>query len=238
MKIGHVNRTVLVLAMACLLQGCAADMADIGTSPELSPVGSSLGTAASETSVATMEALAEPRQDWIGGNADFFRDARASRKGDLITVNIAINDRATLNNSSNRSRSSETDGALGFDYDLMGVVQSDINGKGNVESNSRSNGQGSTARSERIDLAVAAVVTRVMPNGYLLIEGSQELVVNFEQRTLKVSGLVRPADISPENTISYEKIAEARIAYGGSGRITEVQQPGWGQQIWDRVSPF
>jgi flagellar L-ring protein FlgH len=232
------NRTGLVLGMACLLQGCAADMADIGASPELSPVGSGLGTAASDPSVSMVEALAEPRPDWIGGNADFFRDARASRKGDLITVNIAINDRATLNNSSNRSRSSEADGALGFDYDLMGVVQSDINGKGNVESNSKSNGQGSTARSERIDLAVAAVVTRVMPNGYLLIEGSQELVVNFEQRTLKVSGLVRPADISPDNAISYEKIAEARIAYGGSGRITEVQQPGWGQQIWDRVSPF
>lgn len=224
--------------MTFMIQGCAPDMADIGTAPELSPVGSSLGTAASAPSVSTVEALAAPRQDWIGGNADFFRDARASRMGDLITVNIAINDRATLNNSSNRSRSSEADGGLGFDYDIMGVVKADINGDGNIESNSSSNGQGTTARSERIDLAVAAVVTRVMPNGYLLIEGSQELVVNFEQRTLKVSGLVRPADISPDNTISYEKIAEARIAYGGKGRITDVQQPGWGQQIWDKVTPF
>ena len=126
----------------------------------------------------------------------------------------------------------------GVNYDIMGIVEADINGDAEVNSNSRSAGQGTTARSERIDLSIAAMVTRVMPNGYLLIEGSQEVVVNFEQRTLHVSGLIRPADISPENTISYEKVAEARIAYGGTGRITEVQQPGWGQQIWDRVSPF
>ena len=185
-----------------------------------------------------MEDLTEPAQGWIGGNADFFRDARASRKGDLITVEIEINDRATLNNSSNRSRNSSADAGLGFNYDIMGIVEADINGDAEVNSNSRSAGQGTTARSERIDLSIAAMVTRVMPNGYLLIEGSQEVVVNFEQRTLHVSGLIRPADISPENTISYEKVAEARIAYGGTGRITEVQQPGWGQQIWDRVSPF
>jgi len=225
--------TCFAIAMSFMLQGCAPDVSDFGKAPELSPVGASLGDAARASSVSSVEELAEPRQDWIGGNADFFRDARASRKGDLITVNIQIDDRATLNNSSNRSRSSEADGGLGLNFEVMGVVKSDVSGDGSIESNSRSNGQGTTARSERIDLAVAAVVTRVMPNGYLLIEGSQELVVNYEQRTLKVSGLVRPADISPDNTISYEKIAEARIAYGGRGRISEVQQPGWGQQIWD-----
>jgi flagellar L-ring protein precursor FlgH len=201
-------------------------------------VGSGIGSVVGERSISEVEGIAEPAQTWIGGNADFFRDARASRKGDLITVEIEINDRATLNNSSNRSRNSSADAGLGFNYDLMGVVGSDINGEAEVNSNSQSAGQGTTARSERIELSVAAMVTRVMPNGYLLIEGSQEVVVNFEQRTLQVSGIIRPTDISPDNTISYEKIAEARIAYGGTGRITEVQQPGWGQQIWDRVSPF
>lgn len=226
------------LSISILLKGCAPDLENFGTSPELSPVGSGIGQAAAESSVSQVEELTGPAQGWIGGNADFFRDARASRKGDLITVEIEINDRATLNNSSNRSRNASADADLGFTYDIMGIVESDINGNAEVNSNSRSAGQGTTARSERIELSIAAMVTRVMPNGYLLIEGSQEVVVNFEQRTLHVSGLIRPADISPENTISYEKVAEARIAYGGSGRITEVQQPGWGQQIWDRVSPF
>lgn len=226
------------LTLSCALAGCAPDVGSFGKSPDLSPVGSGIGSAAGQHSVTEVEGLSEPAQGWIGGSADFFRDARASRKGDLITVEIEINDRATLNNSSNRSRNSSADAGLGFNYDIMGVVEADINGEAEVNSNSRSAGQGTTARSERIELSVAAMVTRVMPNGYLLIEGSQEVVVNFEQRTLHVAGLIRPMDISPNNSISYEKIAEARIAYGGTGRITEVQQPGWGQQIWDRVSPF
>ena len=160
------------------------------------------------------------------------------RAADLLTVKIAIDDEATLNSTSNRSRRSSADGEVGLSYDVMGVVKADVNGTGNVDSNTSSAGQGTTARSEKVELAVAAMVTRVLPNGYLLIEGSQEIEVNFEQRVLHVSGVVRPVDISPNNSISYEKIAEARISYGGRGRITEVQQPGWGQQIWDRVSPF
>lgn len=224
--------------LAAILAGCSPDIEDIGQAPALTPVGQGVGKAANQPALAEVETLSEPGQGWIGGNADYFRDARASRRGDLLTVNIAINDKATLNSTSNRSRNSSADGGLGFNYDVMGVVEADIKGKGDITSNTSSAGQGTTERSERIELSVAAMVTRVMPNGYLLIEGNQEVLVNFEQRILHVSGLVRPVDISPENSISYEKIAEARISYGGKGRITEVQQPGWGQQIWDRVTPF
>ena len=231
-------KTLTLSAIALLLGGCAADIEDFGRAPALSPVGSGLGTAAAAPAVEEVQALTEPAEGWIGGNADFFRDVRASRKGDLITVRIEINDRASLNSSSNRSRESSADAGMRFKYDLMGVVQQNFGGTADASSNSESAGQGATTRAERIELSVAAMVTRVMPNGYLLIEGSQEVVVNFEQRTLHVSGLIRPSDIAPDNSISYEKIAEARIAYGGSGRITEGQQPGWGQQIWDRISPF
>lgn len=229
---------LMACAIPTALAGCSPDMEDIGQAPRLTPVGQGVGAAAAQPALTEVETLSEPSRGWIGGNADFFRDARASRRGDLITVNIEINDKATLNSTSNRSRNSSADGGLGFNYDVMGVVEADVNGKGEVTSNTSSAGQGTTARSERIELSVAAMVTRVMPNGYLLIEGSQEVLVNFEQRTLHVSGLIRPVDISPDNSISYEKIAEARISYGGKGRITEVQQPGWGQQIWDKVTPF
>lgn len=213
-------------------------MEDIGQAPELTPVGQGIGTVASQPSLSGIEALGMSDHGWIGGNADYFRDARASRKGDLLTINIEINDKATLNSTSNRSRNSSADGGVGFNYDVMGIVEADVNGEGEIESSTSSAGQGSTARSERVELSVAAIVTRVMPNGYLLIEGSQEVLVNFEQRTLHVTGLIRPVDISPNNSISYEKIAEARISYGGKGRISEIQQPSWGQQIWDRVTPF
>lgn len=231
-------RSLSLIAFTLALAGCSPDLESVGQAAPLSPVGSGLGNAAAEDSVSRVETLSEPARGWIGGNADFFRDARARRTGDLITVRIGINDQATLNNTSNRSRKSSANADLGFTYDLMGVVGADVNGEGKVNSNTSSAGQGSTARSERIQMSVAAIVTKILPNGFLLIEGSQEVLVNYEQRTLRVAGLIRPADIAPDNSISYEKIAEARISYGGKGRITEVQQPGWAHQIWDRVSPF
>jgi flagellar L-ring protein precursor FlgH len=227
-----------LMAAAILISGCASDLEDFNVAPQLSPIGKDIGNAADQPTIAEVEALAEPPRGWIGGNADFFRDARASHRGDLLTIKIAIDDQATLNSTSNRSRKSSADGKVEFGYEVLGTIEADLKAKGKVDSNTSSAGQGTTARSEQIELSVAAMVTRVMPNGYLLIEGSQEIEVNFEQRVLHVSGLVRPIDISPDNSISYERIAEARISYGGKGRISEVQQPGWGQQLWDRVTPF
>jgi len=232
------DHRMAVIALALVLAGCSTDIEDFNRAPGLSPVGQGLGTAAADSSIGEVRDLSKPSANWIGGSADYFRDPRASRKGDLLTVRIGIDDRATLNTTSNRSRKSSADGKVGLNLDWMGTTEADLSGNANVDSNSSSAGQGTTARSERIELSVAAMVTQVMPNGSLLIEGSQEVEVNFEQRILHVSGLVRPVDISPDNSISYEKIAEARIAYGGKGRISEVQQPGWGQQIWDRITPF
>jgi len=85
---------------------------------------------------------------------------------------------------------------------------------------------------------VAAIVNEVLPNGNVVISGSQEVRVNFEVRVLNIAGIVRPRDISPKNTISYDKIAEARVSYGGRGRLMEVQQPAYGQQLYDIVTPF
>ena len=231
-------KVLFACALIAPLAACSPDLEDFNRAPPLSPVGQGIGRAADDPSLGGVETLSAPSTSWIGGNADYFRDPRASRKGDLLTIRIGIDDRATLNSTSNRSRKSSADGKVGLNLDWMGATRADLAGKANVDSNTSSAGQGTTARSERIELSVAAMVTKVMPNGSMLIEGSQEVEVNFEQRILHVSGLVRPVDISPDNSISYEKIAEARISYGGRGRITEVQQPGWGQQIWDRVSPF
>jgi flagellar L-ring protein precursor FlgH len=107
-----------------------------------------------------------------------------------------------------------------------------------LTSNSSTQGQGTIARSEQIQVSVAAVVTRVLPNGYLMVSGSQEVRVNYEMRRLTVAGFVRPSDISHNNTISYDRIAEARISYGGRGRLDDVQQPAWGQQLYDNFRPF
>ena len=100
------------------------------------------------------------------------------------------------------------------------------------------NGSGAINRSEKIELQVAAVITQLLPNGNMVARGSQEIRVNNEVRVLTISGILRPEDISSANTISYEKIAEARISYGGRGQITDVQQPPYGAQIMDIISPF
>jgi flagellar L-ring protein precursor FlgH len=163
------------------------------------------------------------------------------RIGDVITVKISIKDRATIDNTSTRARDSSL--SLGQSLSYSTAIGS-LNGQGDgsLDASSKggtaSTGKGGINRSETIDLLVAAVVTDVLPNGHLVIKGTQEVRVNFEMRELTVAGIVRPRDVLTDNIVSYERIAEARISYGGRGRIMEVQQPAWGHQLIDALSPF
>jgi flagellar L-ring protein FlgH len=229
------------LAALCLLWlgGCGTDLRDIGREPHMSPVGSGLQVYTPPATDAVFRASITPGSGSLfsSGGTSLFRDPRASRVGDVITVTISMDEKATLGNTSDRTQTSNV--AAGFDF-LAGWNKVQHKGSGTVDANSTStsNGQGSIDRSEKIQLKVAAVVTEVLPNGNLIISGSQEVRVNFELRLLNVAGIVRPDDISRSNTIPYDKVAEARISYGGRGRITEVQQPAWGQQIYDTFRPF
>ena len=228
-----------LVACAILLAGCATDPRDIGREPHMTPVGAGLDVSAAlpPDLVATAPRWHSPASLWDDRQADFYRDPRAANIGDVITVAIAMNDKATLGNSSDRSRDSKITNSY-----AGGVSTPFATGKGSanfdVSTGSSSQGVGNIDRSEKINLSVAAIVTDVLPNGNLLIAGSQEVRVNFELRLLTVSGIVRPRDIGRDNTVGYEKIAEARIAYGGRGRLSEVQQPALGHQIFDLVKPF
>lgn len=230
------------------LSGCGVDLHQIGREPQLTPVGS--GLTPDRVPIATRPT---PRPIYRGGNslwqdtsADLFRDPRASRPGDVVTVKISIKDRATLDTRNDREREAEGELDAGFSYDLtttlFGKQRYQAEGSGSlnpkVESNTSTKSMGKVTRRESIDLLVAAVVTDVMPNGNLVIAGSQEVRVNYEMRVLGVAGVVRPRDIATDNTISYDKVAEARISYGGRGRVMEVQQPAWGQQFIDLVTPY
>ena len=247
MRQGGQFRVVPVLA-ACLAMafgGCTQTIREFAKAPELSPVGQGLK---SDLPVILAEPLrpvsykrSEPNSLWTDRAADLFKDRRARRVGDVITVLIKVQDRAALDNSSQRSR--EGTHNLGWDLsqaiDWMGLSTS---GTGSVSSDLSSGtehqGKGKVARSETIDLRIAVVVRGVLPNGNLLVQGSQELRVNYELRVLSISGLVDVRDVKPDNTVTYDRIAEARMSYGGRGRISEVQQPGWGQQLLDRIAPF
>lgn len=232
----------MVLVGLVMLGGCAVNPRDIGREPHLSPVGSGVQPQVRAIPIERpIVTYGGGNSTWRDNSADLFRDARAMRVGDLVTVTISIKDKATIDSSSNRSRNSENGLGVQMAYDIQAVGRSTA-GTGAVDSSIRgstaSKGEGEIKRSESIELRVAAVVTDILPNGNLVISGTQEVRVNFEVRVLGVAGIVRPRDISTDNTIAYDKIAEARISYGGRGRITEIQQPGWGQQIVDILAPF
>jgi len=230
-------RPTLALALLILASGCARKP-DLFQEPSMSPVGSGF-VARTDPAMMNidMPRAANGSSLFQDGAANLFTDPRASKIGDVITVSIFINDKASFGNTSGRSQTAQETG--GFDWSFgLGSANHKVNAAADLNASSSSNGQGTIDRSEKIQLAVAAVVTRVLPNGNLVIAGSQEVRVNFEMRQLQIAGIVRPRDISSNNLISYDKIAEARISYGGKGRITDVQQPSWGQQIFDAAKPF
>jgi flagellar L-ring protein precursor FlgH len=231
------KRLVTILGL-CFLAACATRPEDLGREPAMTPVGS--GVTVEREPLPQLfrgSGPARPNSTWSNASADLFTSPRARQVGDIVTVNIQIDDKAEFDNASDRSRQSAISGGLQYAFSFKGW---DADGTGDlgVDSSSSSTGQGTIDRSEKLRLSVAAIVTEVLPNGNVIISGSQEVRVNFEVRVLNIAGIVRPRDISPKNTISYDKIAEARVSYGGRGRLMEVQQPAYGQQIFDAVTPF
>lgn len=238
--------TVLRLAVPLFLvalTGCATPPSDVGRAPMLSPVGTGLATPPEEQSADGNANLPLHLQTGAGlKSVNLYNDQRISKIGDILTVTISINDKASFGNTSDRSQSAQTafNWTWAFSPPSNSAAAAGSPGVMNnaVTSSSNAQGQGNIDRSEQIQLSVPAVVTQVLPNGNLMIRGSQEVRVNFELRQLTVAGMVHPADISRTNTIAYDRVAEARISYGGHGRLTEVQQPTMGQQVYDMTKPF
>lgn len=236
-------RLALLLGLTAQLMGCATALQDIGREPALTPVGSGLvpdRMKRLDVPVSTERPQAR-NTAWRDTASDLFRDSRAVQEGDVVTVKVQIKDKASLDNTLNRSRDSKAGVNSNLSYSAdIGTLAATGSGKidGSLGRTTSTDSKGAIARSESIDLLVAAVVSEVLPNGNLVISGTQEVRVNSEVRVLSVAGVIRPRDIAADNTISYDKIAEARVSYGGRGRVTEIQQPGYGHQILDLLSPF
>src|ERR1700752_1077431 len=178
---------------------------------------------------------------WRNGSRAFFRDQRAARVGDLLTVTVNITDKANLSNETQRSRVAKENSNITDFIGAKTITQPLKVLPGNLlatDSTSSADGKGSVNRQESLTTNVAAVVTQVLPNGNLVVEGKQEIRVNYEIRELIVAGVVRPEDIQSDNTSDSTKIAQARIAYGGRGQIMDVQQPRYGSQVVDVLLPF
>jgi flagellar L-ring protein precursor FlgH len=177
---------------------------------------------------------------WRNGSRSFFKDQRAHQIGDLLTVSVNITDQANFANETLRSRTvTEDSGITAFLGSALLGSSSALPGRLlTADATSSADGKGTIQRQETLQTNIAAVVTQLLPNGNLVVEGKQEIRVNFEKRELIVAGIVRPEDIQSDNTIDSSKIAQARIAYGGHGQLTDVQQPRYGQQVMDVLLPF
>ncbi|WP_029086631.1 flagellar basal body L-ring protein FlgH [Brevundimonas aveniformis] len=227
-----------------LLLGACSTVEEAVRGPDMSNMGYPAALMPLEQPMAPPPQPASAGSLWRAGSRSFFRDQRARNVGDILTVNINIDDRASLQNSTQRDRSSETNAGVGSFFGLenaLGVLFPDGFDADNMvemQSGSSSAGSGTINRAERVSLTIAAVVTAVLPNGNLVIQGRQEVRTNRELRELLVSGIVRPNDISSENTIDHTQIAEARISYGGRGDVSRVQSPPAGQSVVERFSPF
>ncbi len=240
-------RAAILLALSIAALGGCARLSDVGKAPAFTPIQAGLEhQAMADPDSYDMQAPEGPGGPslWNAGRQSLLGDRRAGRRGDILTVVIEIDDSAEISNSTARSRSGSESLAV---PNLLGLPElaekalpkgGDFDTAADISSNSSSSGNGSVRRGEQLTLKVAATVIEVLQNGVLRIRGSQEVRVNFEIRELLVDGYVRPEDISRQNEITYEKIAAARISYGGRGQITDVQQPRYGQQIADIVLPF
>lgn len=248
--IRNLSRLALLAAASASLAGCniGERLTRIGKAPDLAPI-ENVTAPARQRSIS----LPQPGNDYTPANSNslwrtgakaFFKDQRAAAVGDILTVQININDEAQIDNKTTRTRTNgETAGLpnfLGLESKLPNILPDAVNPAtlADFSSNSSHQGAGNVDRSEAISLIVAAIITDVLPNGNLVIQGRQEVRVNFEVRELLIAGIVRPEDITSANTINHSQIAEARISYGGRGQLTDVQQPRYGQQLYDIFFPF
>ena len=248
------RKLIYTATLAAMLPGCASfdQLGRMGRAPKLTapePV----------TMPATEQSLGMPRLQPIPGaqpyaapagtsSASLFRpgagsflgDQRASRTGDILTIRIQIQDKAEVGNTTTRQRAGSENASVAALLGLQNLLPSSIDPANiaSTSSKSQSSGGGNISRSETINMTMSAIVTGVFPNGNLAIRGRQEVRVNYELRELVVTGIVRPQDISRENSILHSQIAEARISYGGRGQLSEAQQARWGQQIYDALFPF
>jgi flagellar L-ring protein FlgH len=239
-------RPALMLVMLGVLGGCQTleKLAGVGQAPRLSAISDPTAQVGYQPVRMPMPA---PEADSFASNSlfrsgsrGFFKDQRAYRVGDILTIEVVISDSAQIANQTERTRASAQNNGIGgllgtlFESIVPGLPSTDIT----LNTGGTDKGDGSVNRSESLNTQVAAVIVQILPNGNLVLEGRQEVRVNFEVRDLIVTGIVRPEDIGANNTIASSKIAEARISYGGRGQITDVQQPRYGAQVLEAILPF
>jgi flagellar L-ring protein precursor FlgH len=244
------KRIFLAVLLAVTVSGCNAlnRISSIGQEPNFTaienPTTKPNYKPVSMPMPAPVLALHNPNSLWRKGSRAFFKDLRASQIGDIVTVTIAVDDQADIENETTRTRTTDEDAdaiaLLGYQGALASLLPEAVNPNSllDINSTTTNTGTGTIERDEQITLQVAAIVTQVLPNGNLVLHGRQEMRVNFEVREIQIAGVIRPQDITSANTVTHQQIAELRVAYGGRGQISDFQQPRYGTQIIDILFPF
>ncbi|HXY99729.1 MAG TPA: flagellar basal body L-ring protein FlgH [Stellaceae bacterium] len=247
MNTPRLARCLAPLLTAALLSGCNAwsRISQIGETPPMTTIedprqqpGYKPVSMPMPTPVVSER---RPSSLWQTGSRAFFKDQRANQPGDILTVVISFDNKAQFDNNTQGQRTTQEQDGVSSLFGLSNLINHLGPGTNNVANiNGTTNNQAvaEIKREEQVTLNVAAMVTQVLPNGDLVVVGHQEMRVNFEVRDLQVAGVVRPQDISSTNTVSLDKLAEARVSYGGRGQITNIQQPRYGEQLLDIIAPF
>ena len=252
MSVNNIGKIATVLLITTFLSGCNtwSRLTEIGKEPDISPITNPLEAqnyqpVTQPTPPKAAEEYSGINSLWRKGSSGFFQDQRASKVGDIITVNISAKDTASLKNKTEQTRDTNKDSVnvnalAGYEKYAKDYLPDavDVATLFDIKSDHEVTGEGKIDRSEKIDMTMAAVVTQVLPNDNLVIEGTQEIRVNYELRQLTVRGIIRRADISSANVIDSNKIAELRVSYGGRGTVSDMQQPRYGRQLIDIISPF
>lgn len=247
------TKTIALLSLCTALSACGNTLQrleDAGNAPKMSAEKSPTEQAGYQpvknwpTPVEPAYAGKQANSLWQPGARSFFKDQRAARVGDILTVVVNISDSATLDNSTSRNRTTSeslaTPQIFGVQNKIAKTLTTQAQPGDLLDLNGASNsvGAGAIGRKETITTQVAASITQVLPNGNLVIKGTQQVRVNYELREITIEGVIRPEDISSDNTIGSQQIAEARITYGGKGIVSDAQQPRYGDQLIDILSPF
>lgn len=239
-----------VAAVALLLGGCNAfsRISQVGETPPLTTIQDPKSQPGYQPVSLPMPAPItgerQPNSLWKAGSRAFFKDQRAAQIGDILTVLISFDDKAQFNNETQTQRTTnEQDtmpSAMGFEKQIAKILPSGANPASliNITGTTNNDGKALINREEKVTLEVAALVTQVLPNGNLVVQGHQEIRVNYEVRDLQITGVLRPQDITSTNSVTLDKLAEARVSYGGRGQLTNDQQPRYGQQLLDIFAPF